>query len=41
MAWETGGTIVAALEMLKDRGVDFKQIKVVSRSVGLYQNDSH
>ncbi|MCL7023538.1 hypothetical protein MKW94_017890 [Papaver nudicaule] len=26
----TGGTIVAALEMLKDRGVDFKQIKVIS-----------
>ncbi|KAI3912521.1 hypothetical protein MKW98_020983 [Papaver atlanticum] len=26
----TGGTIVAALEMLRDRGVDFKQIKVIS-----------
>ncbi|KAI3946329.1 hypothetical protein MKW98_010453 [Papaver atlanticum] len=26
----TSGTIVAALEMLRDRGVDFKQIKVIS-----------
>ncbi|OVA15926.1 hypothetical protein BVC80_1821g93 [Macleaya cordata] len=26
----TGGTIVAAIDLLKDRGVDFKQIKVVS-----------